>query len=169
LQQMRGAVERRAEHVDQCRAALLRLRDELGRMHRETLEIRLATEELWVQLAGAAPPAALVKSLGQIRSKLAQQYAQANAELAQQRRELEAIRSQLGTQHERLAEHKRRFDRWAAGRHQESQEQASRLIAREQQLRREEARLRCQFVHCQAERRTRQRELRRRATAATRQ
>ena len=32
------------------------------------LEIRLATEELWAQLSGAAPPAALVQSLAQIRA-----------------------------------------------------------------------------------------------------
>ena len=51
--QKRQAVERRAEHVGQCQATLKQLRGELGRMHRETLEIRLATEELWVQLAGS--------------------------------------------------------------------------------------------------------------------
>ncbi len=152
LDEKRKAVERRAEHVDQCRAALQQLREELGRMHRETLEIRLATEELWVQLAGAVPPAALVHSLGQIRTKLAEQYAQANAELAQQRQELETIRAQLAAQHEKLFEHKRQFDHWAAGRQQDTQEQASRLIAREQQLQQDEVRLREQLAQWQAQR-----------------
>jgi DNA repair exonuclease SbcCD ATPase subunit len=161
MDQKRQAVERRAEHVEQSRAALRQLRDELGRMHRETLEIRLATEELWAQLSGAAPPAALVRSLGQIRSKLAQQYAQAGAELSQQKRELEAIRGQLAVGHEKLIEHKRQFDQWTAGRQQDTQQQATRLIAREQHLHQEEVRLREQFVQWQAERRKYRRQLRR--------
>jgi DNA repair exonuclease SbcCD ATPase subunit len=134
LERKRQAIQRRADHVDHCRASLVQLRDELTHMHRETLEIRLATEELWVQLSGAAPPAALTRSLGRIRTKLAEQYRQANAELAEQRKELEAIRCQLLQQHEALAAEKRRFDRWAADRQEEFEQQASRLIAREQQL-----------------------------------
>lgn len=134
LEQRRQAVQRRAEHVDQCRAALVQLRDELGRMHRETLEIRLATEELWVQLSGDAPPAALTRSLGRIRTKLAEQYRHANAELAEQRKELEAIRVQLVEQHAALAVEKRRFDEWIADRQQELDQQASRLVAREDEL-----------------------------------
>ena len=64
LSEKRQAVQRRADHLDQSRAALKQLRTELGRMHRETLEIRLSTEELWVQLSGAAPPAALDPLVG---------------------------------------------------------------------------------------------------------
>ena len=122
------------------------------RIHRETLEIRLATEELWVQLSGAAPPAALVRSLGRIRTKLADQYRQAGAELAEQKKELEAIRGQLNTQHEKLVEHKRRLEQWAAGRQEECEKQAARLVAREEQLHREETWLREQSRRWQAER-----------------
>lgn len=146
------AVEKRAEHVDKCQASLRQLREELGRMHRETLEIRLATEELWVQLAGAAPPAALTRSLGRIRTKLAEQYAQANAELAERKRELETIRARLEEQFRKLLEQRRRFDGWAAGRRQECESQASRLIAREQQLQLESDRIRRQSQSWQAER-----------------
>jgi chromosome segregation ATPase len=117
LDERRRAVERRAEQVDQSRAALEPLRAEVARMHRETLEIRLATEELWARLAGAAPPPALVRSLGCIRAQLAQQYRRADAELAQRRQELEAIRGQLGAQHKKLAQCKLEFEQWAVGQH----------------------------------------------------
>ena len=120
----RKAVQRRADQVDRSRAALKQLRAELGRMHRETLEIRLATEELWVQLSGAAPPAALTRSLGRIRSKLAEQYRHANAELIEERKELEAIREQLTNQHESLLKQKRRFEKWVGGCQEECQQQA---------------------------------------------
>lgn len=152
IERKRRAVERRAEHVDKCQASLRQLRDELGRMHRETLEIRLATEELWVQLAGAAPPAALTRSLGRIRTKLAEQYAHANAELSERKKELETIRSRLEEQYNQLVEQRRRFERWATGRRQECESQASRLIAREKQLQNEEDQIHKQSQSWQAER-----------------
>ena len=93
LAENRRAVERRAEFVDERWATLKQFRAELEQVHRETLETRLATEELWAKLSTAAPPPVLVQSLGRIRAQLADQYAQANAELAQQRRELESLRA----------------------------------------------------------------------------
>ena len=108
-------------------------------MHRETLEIRLATEELWVQLSGTAPAATLTQTLGQVRAKLAEQYRMANAELAGQRKELDEIRAQLAAQHEKLMVQKRDLDAWASRRQEEIQEQAARLVAREQELERQDA------------------------------
>ena len=161
LAEQRQTVQRRAEHVDQCRAALEQLRGELEAVHRDTLEIRLATEELWVQLSGAAPPAALVAALGRIRTKLACQYSQAGAELVERKKELESIRGQLNNQHDKLVEHRLRLERWAAQRQEECEKQAARLIAREEELRREETWLREQSRHWHAERAAFQRELRR--------
>jgi hypothetical protein len=161
LAKKRRTVERRADHVDHCRAALKQLRGELGRMHRETLEIRLATEELWVQLAGAAPPAALTRSLGRIRSKLAEQYHHDESELAEQRKELEALREQLIQQHAALVAQKRQFEQWAIGRQDDCERQASRLSAREEQLRREEVEHFQQSQGWQAERMKYHQELRR--------
>jgi hypothetical protein len=137
LEQKRQAVQRRADQVEQRHATLKQLRSDLGRMHRETLEIRLATEELWAQLAGNAPPASLTQSLGRIRTQLAEQYQQARIELAEQRKELEAIRVELTRQHGTLAEQKKRFEQWAEGHHEECRRQAERLIAREELLQRE--------------------------------
>jgi septal ring factor EnvC (AmiA/AmiB activator) len=139
LEEQRLSLARRSEHVDQCRTALEQLRGELGQMHRETLEIRLATEELWVQLSGTAPAATLTCSLGQVRAKLAEQYRMANAELAEQRKELDGIRAQLVAQHEKLLVQKRDLDAWAGRRQEEIQQQAARLVAREQELERQDA------------------------------
>ncbi len=124
LEKQRQAVERRSEQVDQCQATLEKLRAELSRMHRETLEIRLATEELWGELSGTVPPAALTQSLGRIRSKLADQYRQANAELQSQKDELERIRGQLAEQYKKLEMQKDQFDRPAAARREEAEQHA---------------------------------------------
>jgi chromosome segregation ATPase len=161
LQQRRQAVERRSEHVDRCRTALEQLREELTRMHGETLELRLATEELWAELSGAAPPAALTRSLGRIRSKLADHYRLMDADLKQQKNELETIRGELAEQHEKLARQKREFQQWAARRQEGIDKQAARLVAREEQLRQKEAELTDQAHRWQAERLQDREEIRR--------
>ena len=145
-------VRQRAEQVDRSSAALEQLRAELGRMHRETLEVRLATEELWVQLAGVAPPAALTSSLSSIRSKLADHYRLANAELHEQKQELESIRSQLTQQYEKVVRQKQNYDRWAQQQRQEAEADASRLAARETQLRQLQAELDDRSLKWQAQR-----------------
>jgi chromosome segregation ATPase len=134
LDEKRHALERRARRIDQCQAAFQKLRDEVEQMHREALEIRLGTEELWAELSGAAPPAALTRSLGRIRAKLAEQYRQANAELEERKKEIESLRRQMAEEYRNLAEHKERFEQWYAGRQEELDRQATRLIAREKQL-----------------------------------
>ena len=91
LDRKRSAVEQRAARVEQSQLALKRLRAEMGHVQRETLETRLATEELLGATLGAAPPATLSQSLGRIRAKLTEQYRQANLELAEQRKELERV------------------------------------------------------------------------------
>ena len=160
VEEQRRVVGRRAEHVDRSRAAMEEIRGQLQRLHRETLEIRLATEELWAQLSGAAPPAALVQSLGRIRGKLAEHYRLANLELHAQKEELEKLRGQLAAQHEALAREKCRFEEFTCTQQKEAQQQASRLIARERQLDRRDAELRAQSQQWQVERFELQQELR---------
>jgi septal ring factor EnvC (AmiA/AmiB activator) len=108
-------------------------------MHRETLEIRLATEELWAELSGSAPPAVLTRSLGRIRSRLADHYRMANLELKQKQEELERLAGQLSEQHEKLVGQKRNFDVWVAQCREEVEQQAARLLARGEDLDRREA------------------------------
>jgi hypothetical protein len=152
VEKKRQAIQRRNEHLDRYRVALEQLRNELQRMLRETLEIRLATEELWVQLAGAAPPAALTSSLGRVRSQLADQYRLARAELQKQKQELESIREELATQCEHFTAHKKRYEQWAAARQQQIEDQVEQLWARKQNLDDQETRFRQQTAQWEAQR-----------------
>jgi hypothetical protein len=161
IEEKRQSVQRQAKHVDECAAVLRQLRGELGRVHQETLEVRLATEELWAQLSGAAPPATLTLSLGRIRAKLAEQFRQTRVETSEQKRELETIRSELAGQHEKLIEQKGLFEQWVAACQEECRQQASRLVAREQELQERETLIRQQGQRWQAERLRYQIELRR--------
>ena len=161
LAQKRQAVQRRADHVDHCRAALKQLRAELGRMHRETLEIRLATEEIWVQLSGARRRPRLPNRSAASAPSWPSSIARPVRSWPSRDKELETIRSQLAQQHEALVEQKRRFEQWAAGRQEECQQQASRLVAREQQLHRAGGSTSRAIAAWQVERMKYQQELRR--------
>jgi hypothetical protein len=167
IEEKREALQRRAKRVDESSAALRQLRAELRCVHKETLEIRVATEELWARLSGVAPPAALTQSLGQIRAKLADQYRQAQTETNEQRKELEAIRTELAVQYEKLVEQKRLFEQWVAGCEEDCRQQASRLVAREEELHERETILRQQGQRWQVERLRYQLELGRQPSQAS--
>ncbi|MGO9112427.1 MAG: hypothetical protein ACLP9L_24620 [Thermoguttaceae bacterium] len=161
MEQKRREVQQRSEQADQAHAALEQFRAELGRMHRETLEIRLATEELWAELSGSAPSAALTRSLGRIRSRLADHYRMANLELHQKKEELELLRGQLSEQFEKLVRQKGNFDAWAAECREEVEQQAARLLARGEELDRREADMGEYARRTQAEKLELQQEIRR--------
>jgi hypothetical protein len=161
IEQKRREVQERSEQADQAHAALEQFRAELGRIHRETLEIRLATEELWAELSGSAPPAALTRSLGRIRTRLADHYRVANLELHQKKEELERLRAQLSEQYEKLVRKKRNFDAWAAECRTEVEQQAERLVARGEELQRREADMNEHARRAQADKLELQQEIRR--------
>ncbi|MGL4942827.1 MAG: hypothetical protein ACRC46_06515, partial [Thermoguttaceae bacterium] len=100
--------------LEQMRLAIDRSRDELGRMHRETLEVRLATEELWVRLAGDSAPDQLKEALARTRSRLADQYQDGLAKIEREKNELATTRDQIVQQHERLLARREELETWAA-------------------------------------------------------
>jgi hypothetical protein len=121
-------------------------------LHQDTLELGLVTEELWAQLSGAAPPAALLQSLGEVRAKLSAQSRQEEARLNEERKELEGLRGQLAGQYEKLAERKAQFENWASSRAEDCRQEASRLLGREDELNRRETLYREQSQRWAAER-----------------
>ncbi len=134
LQAKRKQLALRGEQLDRSQTALRHLRAELSKMHRETLELRLATEELWMQLSGTIPPATLTRSLSRIRGSLAETYRLENAELARRKLELRSIGSQLAEDHKHLQQQKGELDAWIIRREREIEQQAQRLVAREREL-----------------------------------
>jgi chromosome segregation ATPase len=135
------AVKSRAEQVERRSAAVDQLRAEVLRTQREALEVRLATDELWAQMIGVAPPAALSQSLAQIRGKLAEQYRLERSEVAGERKELEMLAERLDREHQRVLQQKHELERGAANRQADIEGQAARMAAREQQLDRRQAEL----------------------------
>ncbi|MDP6721374.1 MAG: hypothetical protein QGF59_22090, partial [Pirellulaceae bacterium] len=65
-------LDQREKFLDQREATLDGLQSDVGRLHRDSLEMRLIAEQLWSQLAGKLTPAELTKSISDSRSKLAE-------------------------------------------------------------------------------------------------
>lgn len=114
LQEKRRLVEQRAEQVDHAAVALQQVREEVARVHRETLQMRLANEEFLAQVASLVPAEARERTLKEIRLKLSVEYRQASEELSRKRRELLAIRRDLTDQHRKLSQERDRLHRLAA-------------------------------------------------------
>ncbi len=141
-QQLASQFEQRSAasegEIAQRRAALEQLQAELEAGQREVLEMRLATEETWAQLAGALAPATLTRSIAQVRAKLSDHYQHTLREISESRTQLETIGKQLHAEHGRLDEQKAKIQLWAKRREEDIEQRAARLIARERELDRQQ-------------------------------
>jgi hypothetical protein len=161
LARRRQTLEREQAALATRQSALDRLRDDLQATQRELCELRLATEETWVQLTGRAPPASLTLAMADVRRRLADQYSSEAAQLAAQRRELESLREVLSGQLARLKDDRRQFQKWAERRQADVEKQAARLVAREQQLDTQETKFQDAALRWRDEQRGYQRQIRR--------
>jgi hypothetical protein len=127
-------LQRRDQSLDQREQSLEQLADQLRATQRESLEARLATEETWLQLQGALAPAALTRSIAQVRGRLADHFQLAADDVQIRRSELERIRAELAEQLSALDERRQHLQRWAIQQQGEIEQQAARLVARERQL-----------------------------------
>ncbi len=114
LTERRRALELRAEQVDRASVAVQRMWEEVARLHRETLEQRLANEELSAQLAPLAPAEVRQSMLREIRAKLAEEYRRANEELGRRKEELKELRHELSRQYRKLVKERDRIHRDAS-------------------------------------------------------
>jgi hypothetical protein len=103
LNKKRLAVSRRAEEVDRAWVALQQLHDEVGRIHRETLQLRLANEELRAELRPCLPAETQERMLNNLRARLSDEYRRAGEALARQKHELLELRRELAEQHRKLS------------------------------------------------------------------
>ena len=116
------------------RQALEHSREDLGRMHRETLEIRLATEELWLRISGHMDTDTLKQSIAKIREHLADQFRDSIARMEEQKSELRQLREQVVEQQQRLAKRREELEQWSKRCEEAFHERDRQLRQREQGL-----------------------------------
>lgn len=152
LEEERQDLVQQNKRLEQMRLAMDRSREELGRMHRETLEIRLATEELWLRLSGESDSEDLKKSVCEIRTRLAAQYQDVAQRLDLQKSELKENREEMLQQYEALMARREEVDRWIARNEDTIREKEKALQERETELERQRQRLEELHKRTQAER-----------------
>ena len=161
LEARRKVLEQRCEALDGREESVEQLQSDVTKMHREALELRLVTEQLWAQLAGTAAPAELTQSMGRIRARIADHYRLAEENLTKQREELRQLAAKLDRRQHDLRQQRADLQSWLDNREEEIEEQAERLVTREQELDRQERHFRQVEQKLSAERREQQQELRR--------
>ncbi len=124
----------RERALDERSEALHQMEATVATTHRETLEMRLVTQQLWTRLTGIAPPGELTSSLAQIRGRLADHFQMASSSLEKQKQELLELSARLDQRQEQVRQQRIEVQEWVARRHEEIEEQAARLVAREQEL-----------------------------------
>jgi hypothetical protein len=134
IQKQREALSARADHLERRAAALDQLRTDLLRIQRETLEMRLAAEELWAELSGIAPPASLTQSLARLRAQLSENFRLQAADVTAQRAESEQLAGDVARQHQLLVAQKNDWQQSVAAQQREVDGLAVRLAAREEEL-----------------------------------
>jgi chromosome segregation ATPase len=148
-----GHLQRRTAALDQSRAEALRLQ-------REAMEMRLATEELWAQMSGMAPPAAITQSLAMLRAKLAKHHQFEQAELSAQRQQIEELAAKVAKQHEKLAAQRRSFEAWTFEQKREIQSQTATIKTHDEELRQQREQIQQQRRQWDAKRSELEREIR---------
>jgi hypothetical protein len=152
---------RRGDELDARHRELEQLQENLRQLHKETLQTRLAGEELLGQLSGAVPAAALTSSISRLRRKLDDQFRLVQSDLSQQRHDLDGLRATLTERHERLVQQKTELQAWVREREATIEQQAARLVAREQELDSQQGQFQALQGRWQEERQGYQQEIRR--------
>lgn len=161
LAQRRAHLDEQASQIEKRAAAVDQLRSELLLTQRDVLESQLAAEELRAEIAGQAPPAAIVQSLARLRAKLSEQYRLQAEEVERLRTDIDAQAANAALQQRQMADRQREFDVWMANQHRQIEEQAAQLVAREEQLERQQNERENRCLQQEAERRELEAEIRR--------
>jgi hypothetical protein len=156
----RRKLDARQDWIERQKAGLEQVRSEILGLHRQSLEMRLLSEQLWSQLNGRVAPAEITQSVAHLRQKLAEQYKLEEESLESKRAELVTLGERIAQQHEELKQMKSGLRDWTAARQAEIESQAATLIERELALDAEQEKLRQAQQQWQAERRSHEQQIR---------
>lgn len=133
------AVMKRQAELDRRQCQVDQLFSETIKLHREALEMRLATEQLWSELVERFTSEELAKRLAAIRDRLTDHYRLANENLSQRQDEMHEMRQALNEQQQRLRTQRRELQLWIDRRYDEIESRTAQLITREREMDRLEA------------------------------
>ncbi len=125
---------RREKALNERQQALERLRCELRQLHQETLEMRLAAEELAAELRCDASTLRLNELIPRIRQKIADHFQEDRDALSAQREGVVDLLQRLQTQRQDADRARKSVQQWFVRRQRQIEEDSARLIARQYEL-----------------------------------
>ena len=140
--------------LDRQQSVVNRLQEETQALHREALEMRIVTEQLWAKLSKTTSPAKLKELIGSLRSRLDQHYAREQETLESRKQEISGLQSVLEEKQQSIRQQSTRMQEWFASREQDIRTYANEVDARAALLDRREHRLESEFAKWEAERRS---------------
>lgn len=149
----RQKLQRQSEKLERRKQCLEQLHNDVSRMYREALEMRICTEELWGKLSETNTSAQVTAKVGELRRKLTDQFHLAKQSLSDQRQELHLLVQRLESQQGSIGNERHKLQQWHSRRQAEIERQAARLVAREQELDKQQASLRSHESHWDQQRR----------------
>lgn len=111
-----------AQNLEARRSRLDQLRDELEQTHRETLELRVAVEQVWTELADTMGEEAARERVEQARAELVSAFDHFEGSLGRQHAEIRAAEQRLTEQRERFRAEREEFTQWMSRRELQLQE-----------------------------------------------
>lgn len=132
-EQRRLLIDRGAE-IDSRRGAVQRVKNEAAKLQRESLETRLAIEELWARVQRKIPLAEATWAVSQIRTRLAEAHKLTLAETVDRQRELAEAAAALIERQEQIARRRDELKQWSETREVDLAERAAALALREREL-----------------------------------
>lgn len=159
LESERRLLAEKKLEIDRRKAVLGRMQEETQALHREALEMRLVTEQLWGQLSESTPPEQLSDLITSLRARLDTEYSNEQATLEDRKRELLSVQGLLEQKQNALREQSGKMHDWFATRQEEIKTFATEVDAREMLLDRREHRMQDEFAKWEAERQDYERQL----------
>ena len=153
-------LQERAERLEHRRMAVEKMHQDVTRMYREAIEVRICTEEIWAQI-GDVSSTEMTERLGTLRRNLNDQYQLARQQLESEKGEIQQLVQQLSDHEANLSNKRNEVRGWVSRRQEEIEQQASQLRNREQELDKQSANLRHSERQWKSEREQLQQELRR--------
>ncbi len=124
----------RCEDLKRREAVAKKLHEQLTTIQRDTLEMRLAVEELWSKISSQTPPAKVTQDPRPDPARLAEVHRAERDELGRRRAELEEISTRLDQEQARLQRRHAELERWLAAKNTQIEADADHLMAREKEL-----------------------------------
>ncbi len=127
----------RDEELDRRAIAVDQLHNDVSRMYREAIELRLATEQQWAEMAESGSETELTKRRAELRSKLIQQFQLSEQRVQDERREIAAMLADLEQHRVNIEQQRNEVREWVVERNAEIERDAKRVMEREHELNRQ--------------------------------